>query len=63
LAAKIEQAEKERLAQRRTQLGEEKLKELEKKLEAAKMESDRPPPEEMITKFPITNVSDEPSGR
>jgi hypothetical protein len=44
------------LAERREKLGEKKLKELEQKLQEAKTESDRPPPEEMITDFPITDV-------
>ncbi|GFZ50626.1 hypothetical protein JCM24511_08384 [Saitozyma sp. JCM 24511] len=55
LSAKLDQAEKDRLAERREKLGEKKLKELEQKLQEAKAESDRPPPEGMITDFPITD--------
>lgn len=57
LSAKIEKEEKDRLEKRKAELGEEKLKQLEKKLEDAKMESDAPPPEDMISSFPITDVS------
>lgn len=56
LSAKLDQAEKDRLAERREKLGEKKLKELEQKLQEAKADSDRPPPEGMITDFPITDV-------
>ncbi|WWD18715.1 hypothetical protein CI109_103169 [Kwoniella shandongensis] len=55
LSAKIEKAEKDRVAQRKAELGEEKLKELEKKLEDAQAESNIPPPEDMISTFPITD--------
>lgn len=56
LSAKIESDEKERLAKRKAELGEDKLKQFEKDLEAAKAESDRPPPDGMISDFPITDV-------
>lgn len=56
LSAKIEQDEKDRLAQRKSELGEEKLKVLQKVLDAAKEESDRPPPENVISDFPLTDV-------
>ncbi len=49
LSTKLEMEEKERLDQRRTELGEEKLKELEKAVEEAKKESEIPPPESMIS--------------
>ncbi|TYJ56451.1 hypothetical protein B9479_002854 [Cryptococcus floricola] len=55
LSAKIEKDEKERVDKRKAELGEEKLKELEKKLEEAKKASDVPPPSEMIKDFPITD--------
>ncbi|KAK8858824.1 hypothetical protein IAR55_003054 [Kwoniella newhampshirensis] len=55
LSAKIEKEENDRIAQRKSELGEEKLKELEKKLEDAKAESNIPPPKEMISDFPITD--------
>jgi Zn-dependent M16 (insulinase) family peptidase len=57
LSAKIVQDEKDRLAERKKELGEEKLKELQKALDAAKEESDRPPPENIISDFPLTDVS------
>jgi len=37
-------------------MGEERLKELEKKLEQAKTDSNIPPPSEMISDFPLTDV-------
>jgi Zn-dependent M16 (insulinase) family peptidase len=57
LSVKIEQDEKDRLAKRKAELGEEKLKQLEKDLEKAKEESDTAPPPEMIKDFPLTDVS------
>ncbi|OXG18692.1 cytoplasmic protein [Cryptococcus neoformans Tu401-1] len=57
LSVKIEKEERERVARRKEELGEEKLKELEAMLEAAKKESEIPPPKEMITSFPITDPS------
>jgi Zn-dependent M16 (insulinase) family peptidase len=56
LATKIEQEEKDRVAAQKDRLGEEGLKELQEKLDAAKKESDIPIPTEMLTSFPITNV-------
>jgi Zn-dependent M16 (insulinase) family peptidase len=58
LSAKIEQDEKDRIAQRKADLGEDKLKAYQKALDAAKEESDRPPPEKMISDFPLTDVSE-----
>lgn len=58
LSAKIESDEKDRLAKRKAELGEEKLKRFEKELEEAKAESDRPAPDGMISDFPITDVSE-----
>ncbi|ORY30613.1 cytoplasm protein, partial [Naematelia encephala] len=55
LSNKIETDEKERIAKRKKELGEDKLKELDRKLEEAKIESDKQAPEDMITSFPITN--------
>ncbi|OCF37287.1 cytoplasmic protein [Kwoniella heveanensis BCC8398] len=55
LSAKIEKDEKERVEKRKSELGEEKLKELEKKLQNAKAASDVPPPTEMISDFPLTD--------
>lgn len=57
LSHQLEQEEKDRLAARRKELGEERLAQLQKDLDAAKAESDQPPPPEMISTFPITNVS------
>ena len=57
LATKIEKDEKERIVQRKEELGEEKLKELEKLMQDAKKESEIEPPAEMIGSFPITDVS------
>ncbi|WWC71010.1 uncharacterized protein I206_104963 [Kwoniella pini CBS 10737] len=55
LSEKIEKDEKERVEKRKAELGEEKLKELERKVEEAKKQSDVPPPSEMISNFPITD--------
>nr|XP_019045357.1 cytoplasmic protein [Kwoniella bestiolae CBS 10118]OCF24287.1 cytoplasmic protein [Kwoniella bestiolae CBS 10118] len=55
LSEKIEKDEKERVEKRKAELGEEKLKELERKVEDAKKQSDVPPPPEMISSFPITD--------
>jgi len=57
LAAKIEKDEKERIVQRKEELGEERLKELEQLMQDAKTESEVEPPSEMISSFPITDVS------
>ena len=57
LAQKIEKDEKDRLEKRKAELGEAKLKELEKLVEDAKKESEIPPPPEMLSNFPITDVS------
>ncbi|WWC88419.1 uncharacterized protein L201_003330 [Kwoniella dendrophila CBS 6074] len=57
LSEKIEKDEKERVEKRKAELGEEKLKELEKKVDDAKKQSDIPPPSEMISNFPITDPS------
>lgn len=57
LSAKIEGDEKDRIAKRKAEMGEEKLKELERKLEQAKTDSNIPPPPEMISSFPLTDVS------
>ena len=57
LAAQLEADEKDRLAKRKAEFGEEKLKELEKAVEKAKEESEIAPPPEMIGNFPITDVS------
>jgi len=59
LAAKIDTDEKTRIAKRKEELGEEKLKELEKRMQDAKKESEVEPPAEMISGFPITDVSDD----
>ena len=59
LASKIETEEKDRLAKRREELGEEKLKELERLVEEAKAESEIAPPSEMISGFPITDVGED----
>ncbi|WVO17244.1 hypothetical protein L204_104936 [Cryptococcus depauperatus] len=55
LSEKIKKEEKERIAKRKEELGEEKLRQLGQKLEKAKKESEIPPPKDMITEFPITN--------
>ena len=56
LATKIDGDEKSRIAKRKEELGEEKLKELQRKVDEAKAESDMPPPPSMIRDFPITDV-------
>ncbi|WWC62849.1 uncharacterized protein I303_105447 [Kwoniella dejecticola CBS 10117] len=55
LSDKIEKDEKARVEKRKAELGEEKLKELERKVEEAKKQSDVPPPSEVISSFPITD--------
>ncbi len=57
MSSKIESEEKSRIAARKAELGEQKLKELEEALQKSKAESDTPPPPEMIAQFPITDVS------
>lgn len=56
LATKIDTDEKARVAKRKEELGEEKLKELERIMQKAKEESEVAPPPEMISDFPITDV-------
>ncbi|WVR06565.1 hypothetical protein IAU60_003596 [Kwoniella sp. DSM 27419] len=58
LSTKIEADEKARIGERKAELGEEKLKELEKLLQDSKAASDVPPPTEMISSFPITDPAD-----
>ncbi|WVN87093.1 uncharacterized protein L203_102269 [Cryptococcus depauperatus CBS 7841] len=55
LSEKIEKEENERIAKRKEDLGEEKLRQLGQKLEKAKKESEIPPPKDMITEFPVAN--------
>lgn len=57
LSAKLEKEEKDRLDKRRAELGDKKLKELERAVEEAKKESEIAPPERMISDFPLTDVS------
>jgi Zn-dependent M16 (insulinase) family peptidase len=58
LSAEIEKTEKERVAEQKAKFGEDGLKKLAEELEAAKQESDKPIPEEMLTAFPATKPSD-----
>ena len=57
LADRIEKEEKARLEAQRKELGEEGLKKNEKVLEDAMKESNEPIPAEMLTGFPIPDVS------
>ena len=56
-AAKVKAEEEQRISTRKADLGVDKLKELEEELEEAKAESDRPPPSDMISGFPLTDAS------
>ncbi|RHZ59352.1 hypothetical protein Glove_364g19 [Diversispora epigaea] len=56
LAKKLSKDEKKRIEKQCQELGPEKLKELEKKLEEAKKINDIPVPPEIIEKFPIPGV-------
>lgn len=56
LAAELEKDEKARVAEQKAKFGEEGLKKLQEELDAAKQESDKPIPEEMLTTFPAINV-------
>lgn len=59
LSAEIEKVEKERVAKQKEEYGPDGLKKLAEELEKAKEESDLPIPEEVLTSFPVTNVSSE----
>lgn len=56
LAKKTEEDEKKRVAEQQKRLGEEGLKELQKKLEEAKAENDREIPKELLGKFKVPGV-------
>lgn len=57
LAEKLAQESKERLAGTKEKLGEAGLKKKGEELDVAQEENDRPIPAEMITDFPISDVS------
>jgi Zn-dependent M16 (insulinase) family peptidase len=57
MVEKISQQAKERLASTKTALGEAGLKRKGDELAAAQKENDRPIPDNMITDFPISDVS------
>lgn len=57
LAEKIARQTKEHLAQTKEKLGEAGLKKKAEELEVAQKDNDRPIPAEMITDFPISDVS------
>lgn len=57
MVEKISQQAKERLASTKTALGEAGLKRKADELAAAQKENDRPIPDNMITDFPISDVS------
>lgn len=58
MAKDIEESEKARVAEQREKLGEAGLKAAQAELDAAKEESDRPIPPEVLTSFPIVNPKD-----
>lgn len=58
MAKEIEESEKERLDKQREELGEEGLKKAQAELDAAKEESDRPIPPEVLTSFPTVDPKD-----
>lgn len=57
LTQELEKVEKARIAKQKEDLGEEGLKKLQKELDSAKKESEKPIPPELLTSFPVTNVS------
>jgi Zn-dependent M16 (insulinase) family peptidase len=56
LLKKMDEDEKKRVAERKKELGEEGLKELEKKLLAAKAENDKEIPPEVVGQFKVPDV-------
>lgn len=54
---RLETEEKARIEAQRKQLGPEGLAKLEKELKEAKAQHDRPIPEEILTSFPVPDVS------
>jgi hypothetical protein len=52
----LEEAEQARIADRVEKLGPEGLKEVERKLEAAKKEHSKPIPTDILTSFPVPDV-------
>lgn len=58
MAKEIEETEKERVSKQREDLGESGLKKAQAELEAAKEESDRPIPPEVLTSFPVVDPKD-----
>ena len=56
MAERIEKEEKARLAKQRETLGEEGIAKAVKELEDAKVEHERPIPNEVLTSFPVPDV-------
>lgn len=56
-ANRIKRMEAQRLEKRRHELGDVKLKELQRQVEAAKEECDRPVPATVLNSFPLIEVS------
>jgi hypothetical protein len=56
LADRLEADEKARVASQREKLGPEGLEKLEKQVEEAKKENDRPIPSEILKSFPVPDV-------
>jgi hypothetical protein len=60
LAEKIEETESARIAAQRDKLGSDGLAKLEKEVEAAKEANDQPIPSEMLSSFPLPDLSTVP---
>lgn len=57
LAKKLKKTEKERLAKRRAELGEEGLKKLKEQVEKAKENNEKPIPSEVLDQWPVPDTS------
>lgn len=57
LAKKLKKTEKERLAKRRQELGEEGLKKLKERVEKAKQNNEKPIPPEVLDQWPVPDTS------
>ena len=57
LAKKLKKAERERLAKRRAELGEDGLKELKEKVEKAKQNNEKPIPSDVLDQWPVPDTS------
>ena len=57
MAERLKQDEQARIAAQKEKLGPEGLARAAKELEAAKMEHDRPIPQEILTSFPVPDIN------